>query len=66
MAACTEVQTTFRSANPVERNRTLRFNARTRFNVESPTNNPLFFHEYSNIQSMGNMGNFSLQIREKL
>ena len=37
------------SANPVELKRTLRFNARTTFNIEPTTNNPLFFHEYSNI-----------------
>ena len=41
------------SANPVELKRTLRFNARTRFNIEPATNNLLLFHEYSNIQSMG-------------
>ena len=47
------------SANAVEHKRTLRFNTRTRFNIEPTTNNPLFFHEYSNIQSMGKRLSFS-------
>ena len=43
------------SANPVEVKRTLRFSARTRFNIEPATNNLLLFHEYSNIQRMGKL-----------
>ena len=31
------------------------------FNIEPTTNNPLFFHEYSNIQSMGKRRQFSGQ-----